>query len=513
MPTYMNMMNKKVLLLLKSDTGNHSMIKIYEELLAQNVIADVCSISSKSNDLYDFDKKNIVHISQVSIDDYDALIVTRNIFDYPICTEKIINYRGVIFADNTTFYEGDDVFGDVVFTSGTNNYNILCKSRIELPVLAVGCLKSANIKNKKSRKKIVWIESGHFPFGSKGRNEIANTISSICKKLPDFEVVVKPRYLIKDCKSANHYNADHIYNYLIPISNSFSNLQLIDEPCNLSEIICDAHTVIHTYSSAFQEAVELNKSIINIGDYFTEETVDLRKNRYAKIREYIDRAGCTISKNEVVSILPSGFIVNNSFDGTPRTMDFTPAQKIVRCILESIEMRRRNLWVKNGYYSSETINYCMRTQTNVKEQREKGALLHAIAQTEYYLDDYHSFICIREKVLKGCFNTDCLGEALDEIIEKNYENYNRSIYNQAYLMKRLFEKGKFSQFDEKKLLCQEAYLYFSGMTFFQNGEKKKAMFFLNRYLQLVEKKQFAETLVDKPYYQNIAKNAIEIMCK
>lgn len=504
-------MNRRVLMLLKSDCGNHSMIKIYHELTTHGFILDVCSNSFAQNDLYDFDGIRIKSVYDISIDDYEVLIVTRNIFDYPISADKIINYKGIIISDNTTFYEGNDVFGDVVFTSGKNNYDIMRESGIELPVIPVGCIKCKFDYSSSKQNNVVWIESGHFPFGKKGRFEIAEIINAICEQYPDYTLTVKPRYLLKDCRDATHYNADHIYNYLDPIAQKHPNLKLIHTNYDLSDVIKNAQTVIHTYSSAFQEAIVLGKRILNIGEISSDETVDLRNNRYQKIKKYIDRAGCTVSKRDILSVFPQGFRVESSFDGVSINPGLTPIQNTIVVILDIVEKWYQNKWLVPDFYSSASqMNYINKKPYSLIQHRVRGALNHIVAKQEYFLDDYSSFSPLRKQIAHNALRLDNIELEIDNVIKTNFSLYNKSIFNQPYLMKKEFESGRFDPnrpWDE--LLCPESYLYFSGMTFYLNNDRKKAIDCLERYLSLVESKAFAETLIDKPSYQISAKKTIK----
>ena len=425
------MMNRRILMLLKSDCGNHAMIKIYHELLAQGLFPDICSISFFNNDLYDFENIDIKSINDVSIDDYDALIVTRNIFDYPISIEKIIHYKGLIISDNTTFYEGDDVFGDVVFTSGTNNYKTMRDRGVELPVIPVGCIKSNPNKSISNNKTILWIESGHFPFGQKGRTEIADIIDSICAKNPDYTLIVKPRYLPNDCKEANHYNVDHIYNYLKTVAIKRSNLRLLQTNCSLTDAIQDVQTVIHTYSSGFQEAIELNKEIINIGDISTAETVDLRHNRFQRIKDYIDRAECTVSKKDVLSILPRGFFVSSEFDGSLNRAGCSPIHNMVERIIDIIEKWYLRKSLLPGYYTSiSQYDYKTTDKSRIERHRFCGALCHIVAKQEYYLDDFFSFIHLREMIKKNSLTEQQLDNRINDVIRTHFDDFNKSVFNQ-----------------------------------------------------------------------------------
>lgn len=130
-----------------------------------------------------------------------------------------------------------------------------------------------------------------------------------------------------------------------------------------------------------------------------------------------------------------------------------------------------------------------------------GTLIYGIKQSS----KRKTLLEVNSKVSRGNYTIP-----IDNVIKTNFSLYNKSIFNQPYLMKKEFESGRFDPnrpWDE--LLCPESYLYFSGMTFYLNNDRKKAIDCLERYLSLVESKAFAETLIDKPSYQISAKKTIK----
>jgi len=491
----------KILFLLKSDCANLALIQLYHGFAARGITPDVCTCSFRPNDMRCFAGISVLPIADINIHNYDVLLAARNIFDYPIPVSEILAYKGLIAADNTTLYDGTDVYGDVVFTAGRNNYETLVHSGQNLPTLSCGCLKTKKSETVAQTKKIVWIESGHFPYGEVGRRQEAELIRQICLAYPDYRIVVKPRYLLSDCAVAKHSNADHLFHYLSEFADKLPNLELWTQPCTVAEAIADAQTVIHTYSSAFQEAAVLDKAIINIGDIETEETVDLRRNRFNRIKAYIDKAGQTVCRAEVIGLLPHGVKCTEAYRAFILGTADDPIQAMVTslCLLHAHWKEDRA--IPPGFY--EALAYGDLQPLNraqLHSRRIQGAVCHIAAQYEYYLDDYTSFQKIKTTPYGDNWQQQ-LHADIQAILVENFDYFNRNAFNQAYLMRLSYEQGHFDPRQGwKNLLCPEAFQYFSGKYWYEAGQYALALGCLEEYLRHAQNRKYPTTLVDKPEF-------------
>lgn len=487
--------------MLKSDCGNLAMIQLYNACLSHNLKPDVCACSFRANDLRCFANVPIFSMEEINIHDYDMLLVVRNIFDYPIHYTDILSYKGIIVADNTTLYDGTDVYGDIVLTAGRNNYQSLQTSGLELPTFSCGCLKAQQKNGKATSKKIVWIESGHFPYGQKGRFEETDLIRRICLTYPDYRVVVKPRYLISDCANAKHSNADHIFHYLSAYAEELPNLELLTEPCSVEEVIADAQVVLHTYSSAYQEAILFEKGVINVMDIHTEETIDLRTNRFNRIKAYIDKAGQSCSRHHVLDFLPTGiqcsaeyrsFILGNTAD---------PLNEVVQALCFIVRNKCAGLFLKPEFHEKISAeSFATVGKDTIYKKRVQGAICHAIAEYEYYLDDYCSFIPLKKRAYSRKWKTEIKG-VLNSFIKEHFDTYNSYPHNQAFLMQLAYKNNDFSPYKGwPNLLCEEAYHFYCGKYWYEHGKYIEAYNSIKTYLSLQEGKFYAVTLIDKPEY-------------
>lgn len=484
-----------------------ALIQLYREFLRQGIQPDVCTANFRSNDTRCFGDISIKSLEETNIQEYDVLLVVRSVFDDLLPLSDIMSYKGLIVADNTTLYDGDDVYGDLVFTSGCRNYTSLTRSNVVLPTRSAGCLKVTEAhKGKQASKKIVWIESGHFPYGTEGRKQEAALIQQICRAFPEYEVVIKPRYLRAECMDVKHSNGEHLFYYLDDVCRAVSNLKLLEEPCVLADVIADAQTIIHTYSSAFQEAVLLEKGIINIGDFISEETSDLREHRYARIREYIDKAGCTCSQAEVLGYLPEGMKCSESYQTEILGNRVSPAEFMVKAICEAANQWKKNCALPARFFEDviesdyENVN-----EEKVRAQRMMGWRRHCMSRYEYFFDDWNLFDGFEVENIED----EKWEEKLCVWVKNKFEHLNENRFNQVYLMKMAYESGEFDPQGWPNLLCEEAFLYFSGKYWVDHGEPDRAISCFERYLEKLEGRLYPRTWIETPEYQRDARSAIK----
>ena len=501
-----------ILIMLKGDCANSSLVHIYNCLNKTDFHIDICSASLSHNNIRFFNDSSIIKkINTIDINDYEALIVARNIYDYPIPYQKIINYKGVIIADHTTLNEGCNVFGDVVLVAGKNNYDLMLNGGVNVPTVSIGCLKSQKSFEQNNSPNFLWIESGHFPYGKKGRLQEVDTIVQICRSFPNYQLTVKPRYLPEYCSDVNHPNSDHIYKYLSAVKESLPNLKLIQNDVLLESEIKKASLVFHTYSSAFQEAVAMGKPIINIGDIETEETVDLRKNRYSLIKEYIDVAGCTLKRKDILNYLPKGLYCTENYSEYILGTEKKPREASAFIVEQVVKNREKNMLPDNRWFDSAYhVSYSTVDRLFVKSNRLKGYLYHLVAEYEYFLDDYSLF----EKVKKHFCTNNSIDELVNEIkktVNENFSYLNEDWYNQAFLMEIYYKNGSFNPCHSwPNLKNFGAFYYFSALYYYGVFQWQKCKTNLELFLESKNDRPYPISLTDRSQYVN---NAICLLNK
>ncbi len=176
--------------------------------------------------------------------------------------------------------------------------------------MAVGSPKgdSPRLSGDTSEKNILFIDTGHFPFGIKGKQQIASMLISISEKYPDHRIIVKPRWLPNEPNQI-HQSRIHLYDVINELCNSElpQNLILLNEHKDMENLIDQSSLVITPGSSAYLEAAMRGKRLLIVNGFDSDNSYEVRTDTVWKEQfEYFDKSGCLINYNDIFNYLPDG---------------------------------------------------------------------------------------------------------------------------------------------------------------------------------------------------------------
>ena len=492
-------------MLLRSDCGNLALSVIYGALKESGHYIQIYSLSSRESDLYmfgsDVQVKNIEELGLENLNFFDCIIVSRNCFFIPKLEEALTVFKGIIITEHTTPYEGDNVYGDAILCGSQFNVdsvdNVIKEGTSFHLVGNIKCFDKERTIPLPAffDNSILFIESGHYPFGKDSRLILAKRIVQLAKDNPSINVIVKPRYLIDDCKTALHRNADHIYNYFADLqADKIPNLFLLDYHVHLASAIKKASVVIHTYSSAFVEAVYFDKKIINISNLPSIETVDFRENRFNQIKRYIDMADMNVSFSEELELKHA-----KKCSGFAKEYFIAPLLDLNHVV---------------GIIESEVDGFKYNKNTYIN--RLKGIIKNRLNFYATRFDDFCEMAKIfRNLCLKIDINTTytdaikLINEAIYLYICEHVSELCKDKINRAALLEYVYSSNNWDLIDFDELPQDEAYMLFVGLKFYNEGCSNIAKEHLLSYLHLESSKLFDETCADFLQYQNLAKKVVE----
>lgn len=134
----------------------------------------------------------------------------------------------------------------------------------------------------------------------------------ICKLFPDYNVLIKPRFLLND-KNNLHSNDDHIYKVIderaggkIP-----DNLILPNEHLDMQHMIDECRCAILLCSSAYLDVALRGKNLLIVKDIDNEDKYELRNEiEYKNIYDLREKSDCCVKLDEIYSYLPDGLKCN-----------------------------------------------------------------------------------------------------------------------------------------------------------------------------------------------------------
>lgn len=518
---------KRILYILSSDAENLSLVLSYQQLLEKEYWIDCYAPRVDAVSLYPFQKGNtsfkyITELHAEMLDEYSIIICGRNCFDAKD-SELLINFKGIIIADDTCFYEGHSVFGDFVCTCGESNYYNI-PQYIRDKTYVIGCIKADysnkdisavwNRFNDNFKERVLFIESGHFPFGAKGRSVLAHEFCRAVKNHPEKCFVVKPRFLVDEVNFAKHRNTDHIYKY---IKKEFDyvlpdNLCLLDTHEDMNLLINGSDICMCTYCSAHIEVVYSGKRLVNIVDVPSEEVADFRKNRFRMIKDIMDQAGCNCSIYSLTEDLDSAHKASEEYINKVNGAKGSAISAFISIVEKSINEKKMNT-----------------DRTSVILNRFIG---YARKKMEYYenrLDEYTLCDEIQESVLKIFYDKNIdfkqkifrvdkyINQFILNYIDQNKENYVLNSIQSAFCLRYLADRLP----EEKAMITGEYYMnnsrnenaasiYYMAKKAICQKKYLIAASFLSQFLGMVESSPYDTVDVES---QDVILHVRQLLCE
>lgn len=308
----------RILIVSEKDAANQTLGIITNELkLRGHDISIYALYNEKSLMKYFSDKADIYtarDIKELSLEkEFDCIITCatalRCILEAEILTKKIPIFCHSYIIDGTSHWRGD-INSVPSILSNDNPFD----KYLDCTKIGIGEPKYDKLPNLDERSnRILFIDSGHYPFSSKGKTDLAKCLLKICHEYPDHEVVIKPRFLKSD-KIVTHKNDMHIYDYiekecdgLIP-----TNLNMLKEHLPLNELVQTSHVVICMQTSAYVAAIAMGKGLIVLDGFESEDIYDVRQKNFDYTKILQDRLGIVTDYNNVCEHLPDGIKVSES---------------------------------------------------------------------------------------------------------------------------------------------------------------------------------------------------------
>lgn len=303
-----------IAVILRKDTDNFTMALLIRQFIKRGHVVTGFALYPDRNHLYmfdgiDFPIRPAGELNATLLEQYDILISYPGVFKYMHWLMETNIY--VIAYDNAYFDE--PVLGtDLLLERGVGwRPELPCGHRAECARLVVGEPKhdTWNIKEiRENPKELLFIDSGHYPFGKEGKQAAAHFILEACKRFPEYHITVKPRFLKGD-KSVTHQNMLFLYDFIEEEAGGTlpDNLTLLQKHHTPEGLIAAAHTVITMYTTAYLDAAAQGKPLLILDNLPNEEHPELRiKTHWMPAREIMKGSGCLIDYREALQYLPDG---------------------------------------------------------------------------------------------------------------------------------------------------------------------------------------------------------------
>lgn len=424
--------------------------------------------------------------------------------------KPIITYNFSIGGNET--YGGDFCFVPSLPTTETE-YD----KYIDCPRIGIGEPKFDRMVQKDTdAKRFLFIDSGHYPFGTEGKRELARTILDICQSFPDYELWIKPRFLPGD-ELITHKNNLHLYNVIqeeageqIP-----KNLVMLTEHRDLMELIERCCTVLCMFTSAFPGAFVSGKGLVVLDHLPSEDIYDVRQRIFDRIRRIMLGSGAVIDYKRVKEFLPEGVKCSDEYFRYLLTEKENTADKVC----EVTE------WLFDTFYKQQTFpKGCQCDYKDYKDSiREDEGMTWDKAISNRYANIVLETMLKLRYYVKAKLDVTTLVKRVDEVRQNGYiseADFKRLCDNPyVYRNECLIEnKNNLLEDDIDCGILLNAYYYFKkydeiinfprqnigafylyrGLVADEQGDKELAIFNLEKYMSLSLGRAYVKEISDLP---------------
>jgi len=261
---------------------------------------------------------------------------------------------------------------------------------------------------KGNSNNILFIDSGHFPFSYKGKEELAKTLIHICNSYPDYQLIIKPRMLPGD-KIVTHRNAIHIYDVIRKMCNGVipKNLVMLKKNVDLMELINSACTVVCLYTTAFVGAVVAEKGLVILENYPSRDVYDIREKTFLRNRVNMIKSGALIDYREIDKFLPDGIKPNPTYINSLLDEKYSVAEKIVEvCTYMHERFYSKNRFPKlnntiyKKYRDDFLEDYDMTWEKNISRRFYDYMVLKSLILIDFHVKAKLNISCVLDEINK-----------------------------------------------------------------------------------------------------------------
>lgn len=511
---------RKILFVTGKDVHNKSAFVIYKELVKRGYEVEVYATTLKDNHTLLFEQAG------VKIGSVEELYAEKvMLYDYIFSAvplyhlELFRTIRKYIFLNPSTFLDEVYFSGDFIFavrdisTTLTEKCMIFDKINYvkSLPAMVSGgatfIKEAGNISKNHTVKSILFIDSGHFPFGTK--KELAEYIIQIANSCSNCDVYIKPRYLPSDVDTT-HNNKENVIVYLDDYDNLPTNLHIIREHTDLQYELKKCDLVICSEgTSSYIEAILHNKKLIIFTGFPSEEGMlwtNHRRRLFLEINKHIPNR---VHYKDIFNYLPEG--INTRGDELDGFLYST--SHVAENIVDAMEYIFEN-GISKGRFPKNELSYIDKyksydmfdssiTWEEVLQRRYKSILYDRIGSKTFRICSDINCDTIIDYVRKQNCSEDTMEQVIIDVEEMLYDVFidnNKRLmadeYSQSLLCLAYYKKGRFFEFKPDTLMCNAYYNYCLAKIEYDRNDYEKSLKYIELYFDEVNGHMYEVSFAD-----------------
>ena len=458
------------------------------------------------------------------------------IFCSVLSMRKVQSMKKYIFTFAHMNPNFDEVRGsDFVFTLAENNSPFNKGIPTYFASLPVGIAKNDVPVRTKEKKQILYIDAGHFPFGGTGHRQLAEMLLGICKKFPDYNICIKPRWQPEaTAAEMSNVNFSHIFTALEELSPQGlpENLELLREYRNMQELVDESVCIISSCTSAYLDAALRGKNLLLVKGIENEDMYHLRADYFEQLYAFAEGSGCVVDYREVEKYLPEGkpcspehlkqaFSYNTGASGRiVEVMEYIYERYLSRGLYPAIkdyhyETFRDELEADRNLTMVDllTNRYFCATETCVVLTYKISTTLD---WTDYYKEQMRlcrdaAELCVKQNDFLMCRETVKQLQKDVTAVKRSYlvkhAEFARNSVDLSYLYDAMYEQKRYDQIMELFWTSEkphEALFYYAGRLYWRLKERKAAQQCLLEFLKESFSRTYPKYYQDNKSFRNYA---------
>ncbi|MGI6590888.1 MAG: DUF6716 putative glycosyltransferase [Eggerthellaceae bacterium] len=214
-----------------------------------------------------------------------------------------IRRRGLLIVSFATLFSSVVMreYPDLLLCLGRDKFDEMHRNGLAYNMVAVGNPQYDKlVAHRRSHpapiRRVLIVDQGGYPYGDKGKSELARTLECIARFNPEIEFVIKPRFYRQLKGRSTHAEATRTIDYL---SNPPKNLRVLGIPQHLEDILCDFDAMITSWSTAYLDAAMYHLPLILISGLDSVDVFDVRLQRVHEAMEHLAGTGCVHDYHEL----------------------------------------------------------------------------------------------------------------------------------------------------------------------------------------------------------------------
>ena len=333
-----------VLFLATFDSMNYPLAALAKELSTRG--HHVIVISQRPNDVVNnamFAEAAINVLPVNSLDDgafdYIDLVVTTPLKPkaYYRIFESIRMRNTLTFAFSSLFSSvAMRPYPDFVLTLGESKHDEFEENHLQYSCIATGnpqydVLLPLRRTSDHPIRRVLVAEQGGYPYGEKGKQQLADTLVRLAKSNPEIEITVKPRYIPNTTGRTTHNVSEHVYDFLHEVP---ENLILLNYPTILEDILPSFDALITLWSTAYLDALMLDIPLLLLRGFDSHDVFDVRAKRVERAYNHLEGTGCLYHYNEVEDLTEVLSLIDQDYADYEVYRRSTPCATRIAALLE-----------------------------------------------------------------------------------------------------------------------------------------------------------------------------------